>query len=193
MNIKLTALLCCAATAATLALAGCSNGDDKVNAYAKKVCDQVQPQQTKIQRATDDIAAVSTADSSPEQVQKTDATAFQQISDAYKTLGQAVQKAGPSPVEGGAALQRNAVKQLTGISQSYADLVTTVNGLDTTDQGKFAEGLKGVSDRLGSLGKVSGDALTKLQAGDVGKAMGKQPGCRKATASPSTPAGEDAA
>ncbi len=181
MNTKLTAALCCGATA-MLALAGCSSSGDEANAYAKKVCEQVQPQQQTIQRATSSIAAISSTDASPAQVQKTDLAAFQEISTAYKSLGTAVQNAGASPVDNGAVLQKNAVKQLNGISVGYANLAKAVQGLDTANQAKFASGLKTVSDQLSVLSKSSGGALTKLQAGDIGKAMAKQPGCQKATA-----------
>lgn len=185
MDKKLTAALCCAATA-TLALAGCSSSSDKADAYAKKVCDQVGPQQQTIQKATGDIAAVSDANASPTQVQKTDTAAFQQISDAYKTLGTAVQNAGASPVSNGATLQKNAIAQLNSISVGYANLSKSVKGLDAADQAKFANGLKTVSGQLSALSKSSGDALAKLQAGDIGKAMAKQPGCEKSSASPSS-------
>ena len=62
----------------------------------------------------------------------------------------------------------------------------TVATLDTHDQAKFAAGLKSVSDQLGVLGKSSGTALTALQAGDIGKAMAKQPGCAKPSAGASS-------
>jgi hypothetical protein len=178
---KLSAALCCAAIA-TLALAGCGNdAQAKTDAYAKKVCDEVKPQQQNIQAATASIASVSGADT-PKQVQQTDSAAFGKIAAAYQALGSAVQKAGASPVANGSALQKNAVRQLDNIAASYANLKQTVDGLDTSDQGKFAQGLKAVSDQLGTLTKSSGDALNQLQAGDVGKAMAKQPGCQKAGA-----------
>jgi hypothetical protein len=185
---KLSAGLCCAAIA-TLAVAGCSDSDDQVNAYAKKVCDQVQPQQATIQRATSAIASVSAAGNSPAQVQQTDSAAFGQIAGAYQTLAKAIQDAGAPPVDKGATLRKNAVTQLTGIASSYSKLQKTVQGLDASDQGKFADGLKTVSDQLVPLSQSSGDALTKLQAGDIGKAMAGQPGCRKASASASASAG----
>lgn len=184
VNKKLTAAVCCAALA-TLAVAGCGSSDGKVDAYAKKVCDQVHPQQQTIQRATSSIASVADTGASPTQVQKIDTAAFQQISDAYKGIGAAVRQAGASPVSNGATVQQNAVKQLNSISASYADLATSVKKLSTSDQTKFAQGLRDVSDQLGALTKSSGDALGKLQAGGVGKAMAKQPGCQKSGSSPS--------
>ncbi len=93
-----------------------------------------------------------------------------------------MQNAGASPVDDGATLQQNAVKQLNGISVGYANLATSIKSLNASDQAKFAQGLKTVSDQLSVLNRNSGDALGKLQAGDIGKAMAKQPGCQKAAA-----------
>ena len=189
---KLSAGVCCAALA-TLAVAGCSDSDDQVSAYAKKVCTQVEPQHAAIQKATDAIAAVSTAVNSPQQVQQTDAQAFGQMAAAYRTLAKTVQDAGAPPVDKGATLQQNAVTQLTGIADSYAKLQKAVQGLDTSDQGKFADGLKTVSEQFAPLSQRSGDAFTKLQAGDIGKAMAQQSGCRKAESSVSASPSSDPA
>ncbi len=185
---KLAAGACCAAIA-MLAVAGCSDSDDQAKAYAKKVCDQVQPQHAAIQNASDAIAKVSAGAAAPKDVQQTDATAFGEIASAYRTLAQAVQDAGAPPVDNGQALQKNAVTQLNGISASYAKLQKGVQGLDASDQGKFADGLKSLSQQFSSLSQSGSDALTKLQAGDIGKAMAQQPGCKKA----STAASPDAA
>lgn len=188
MNKKLTAALCGAATL-TLALAGCGGSSgNKADAYAKKVCDQWQGQFKKIQDADNAIASVSTGDHKPQDVKTTDSAAFQQLSAAYKGLADAVGSAGPVPVDNGAQVQQNAVKQLNDTSAAYANLKKTVDGLDTTNQGKFAQGLKGVADQLTTLGKSGNDALNKLQSGDVGKAMAKQPGCQKPSAAPSAAA-----
>ncbi len=184
MTKKLTAALCCAVIA-TLAVAGCGSSQDKADAYAKKVCDQVHPQQKNIQQATSAIASVSST-GSPSDVQKTDSAAFGQMADAYRALGDAVKAAGPSPVDNGATLQKNAVRQLDDMAASYVRLKKTLDGLDTHDQGKFAQGLKSVSDQLSALSKNGGGALAALQAGDIGKAMAKQPGCAKPSASASS-------
>lgn len=164
----------------TLALAGCSSSsNDKVDKYAKSVCDQVQPQLKKIQDASNSIASVSSGDHKPEDVKNTDSAAFSQISSAYKALADAVDKAGAPPVNNGATLQQNAVKQLNDTAGAYGTLKKDVDGLNTSDQGKFADGLKGVVGQLSNVGKSGDDALNKLQSGDVGKAMAKQPGCQK--------------
>ncbi|WP_269855194.1 small secreted protein [Streptomyces sp. RPT161] len=190
MNKKLMAVTTGAATL-TLALAGCSSSsNDKVDAYAKSVCDQVQPQLKKIQDASNSIASVSSGDHKPEDVKNTDSTAFGQISGAYKALADAVNKAGAPPVNNGATLQQNAVKQLNDTAGSYDNLKKAVDGLNTSDQGKFADGLKSVVGQLTNVGRSGDDALNKLQSGDVGKAMAKQPGCQKPSpANPQSPSG----
>ncbi len=191
MNKKLMAVTTGAATL-TLALAGCSSSssNDKVDAYAKSVCDQVQPQLKRIQDASNSIASVSSGDHKPEDVKSTDSAAFGQISSAYKALADAVNKAGAPPVNNGATLQQNAVKQLNDTAGSYDTLKKAVDGLNTSDQGKFADGLKGIVGQLSNVGKSGDDALNKLQSGDVGKAMAKQPGCQKPSpANPQSPSG----
>ncbi|MFD6308538.1 small secreted protein, partial [Streptomyces sp. NPDC060223] len=116
-------------------------------------------------------------------VQKTDAKAFQDMSDAYQAIGTAVDNAGAPDVEDGKTKQTNAVKELKGISASYADLKKQVDKLNTKDQAKFADGLSGVAEQLGELGKSGNDALKKLEEGDVGKAMATQESCKSAPAS----------
>lgn len=96
MNKKLAAALSGGAVL-VLTLSGCSSDDnsDKVNDWAKKVCDQVQPQLQKIANANAAIQQQTADNSKPADVQKTDSAAFQQISQAYKALGAAVDSAGP--------------------------------------------------------------------------------------------------
>jgi uncharacterized phage infection (PIP) family protein YhgE len=185
---KLAAALSGVATL-TMALSACSSSSSKIDDYAKSVCDQVQPQLQKIQNANNSIASVSGGSSRPEDVKSADSAAFQQISDAYKALSNAVNSAGPPPVQNGTTLQQNAVKELNDTSAAYAGLKKTVDALNAGDQAAFANGLKGVAAQLTTLSKGGDDALSKLQSGDVGKAMAKQPGCQKASGSPSTGSG----
>nr|WP_237694933.1 small secreted protein [Streptomyces sp. SID5468] len=170
----------------TLALAGCGGGSgtNRADDYAKKICDQFQPQRKKIEAANDSITSVSTGDHKPNDVKSTDSAAFQQLSGAYKALADAVRNAGAPPVDNGAQIQQNAAKRFDDASSSYAGLKKTVDGLDTSDQGKFADGLTKVAAKLSTLARSSDDALNKLQSGDVGKAMNKQPGCSRPTSSP---------
>ncbi|MFE7748685.1 small secreted protein [Streptomyces sp. NPDC057428] len=198
MNKKLAVALSGSAVL-VLALSGCSDdSDNKVNDWAKKVCDQVQPQLQKIANANAAIQQQTADNSKPVDVQKTDSAAFQQISQAYKALGSAVDSAGAPPVDGGETTQKEAVKELNASSVAYASLKTKVDALDTKDQAKFADGLKGIADELNKISTNGDQALKKLQSGEVGSAMAKQKGCQKPTASappasaPSAPASKPA-
>ncbi|MFD3654389.1 small secreted protein [Streptomyces sp. NPDC058620] len=185
MNKKLAAALSGGAVL-VLTLSGCSDdSDDKVNDWAKEVCDQVQPQLQKIADANADIQRQTADNSKPADVQATDSAAFQQISQAYKALGTAVDSAGPPPVEDGETTQKEAVKELNASSAAYAELKTKVDALNTKDQAKFADGLKDIADELNQISTSGDQALKKLQSGEVGTAMAKQKGCQKPTASSS--------
>ncbi|SNX62940.1 hypothetical protein SAMN06272735_4736 [Streptomyces sp. TLI_55] len=190
VNKKLAAALSGGAVLA-MALSACSSGDDnseKLDAWAKQVCDAVQPQAKKIEAANAAIQQQTSDNSKPEDVQKTDAQAFQDMSDAYKAIGAAVQKAGaPDTGDGKNAekKQLDAVKELNSLSASYASLKKQVDGLDTKDQGKFADGLKDVATELDKLSTTGSDALKNLEEGDVGKAMAQQESCKSASATPS--------
>ncbi|MYY03460.1 hypothetical protein [Streptomyces sp. ATexAB-D23] len=188
MNKKLAAALSGGAVL-VLTLSGCSDdSDDKVNDWAKKVCDQVQPQLQKIANANASIQQQTADNSKPADVQETDSAAFHQISQAYKALGSAVESAGPPPVDDGETTQKEAVKELNASSTAYAKLQKKVDALETKDQAKFADGLKGIADELNKISTNGDQALNKLQSGEVGSAMAKQEGCQKptASASPST-------
>lgn len=183
MNKKLAAALSGGAVIA-LTLTGCSDDGAEAEGWAKQVCDQVQPQVKKIQEANTSINEASKEDNSSKDVKETDAKAFQKISEAYKSLGDAVDKAGPPPVDDGEKLHADAVKELRSISSKYGELRKTVEKLDTKDQAKFAEGLQGIATQLDNLGKSGDKALSKLQSGDVGKAMANQKGCKRPANSP---------
>ena len=186
VNKKLAAALSGGAVL-VLALSGCGGDDssEKLNSWAKEVCDEVQPQAKKIEAANTSIQKQTSDNSTPADVQKTDSQAFQDMSDAYKAIGAAVSKAGAPDVEEGKKKQTDAVKELNGISTSYADLKKQVDALDTKDQGKFADGLKDIATELDKLGQSGNVALNKLQEGEVGQAMAKQESCKSAAGSPS--------
>jgi hypothetical protein len=190
VNKKLAAALSGGAVL-VLALSGCtsdSGGNDKLDAWAKQVCDGVQPQAKKIEAANAAIQKETSDNSTPAEVRKTDGQAFQDMSDAYKAIGDAVQKAGAPDVDSGAKKQTDAVKELDTIAASYASLKKQVDALDIKDQAKFADGLKGIATSLDKLSTSGNDALKNLEAGDVGKAMAKQASCKSASASPSAAA-----
>ncbi|MEU5687771.1 small secreted protein [Streptomyces venezuelae] len=185
VNKKLAAALSGGAVL-VLALSGCSDdGNKKLDDWAKKVCDSVQPQSKKIADANAAIQKETSDNSSPGDVQKTDSKAFKDMSDAYKSMGDAVKKAGAPPVDDGKKKTDDAVKELNAISKSYGDLKKQVDGLDTKNQADFADGLKDVAGELDKLSKSGNEALEKLQEGEVGKAMGKQDSCKSASATPS--------
>ncbi|TPQ20915.1 small secreted protein [Streptomyces sporangiiformans] len=186
VNKKLAAALSGGAVL-VLALSGCGGDDssDKLNSWAKQVCDAVQPQAKKIEAANASIQKQTSDNSTPEDVQKTDSQAFQDMSDAYKAMGSAVKTAGAPDVEGGEKKQTDAVTELSSISSSYADLKKQIDGLDTKDQGKFADGLKDIATELDKLSQSGNDALSKLEEGEVRKAMAKQESCKSASPAPS--------
>ncbi|MFI9827931.1 MAG: small secreted protein [Streptomyces sp.] len=194
VNKKLAAALSGGAVLA-MALSACSSGDDnseKLDAWAKQVCDAVKPQAKKIEAANLAIQKETSDSSAPKDVQKTDAQAFQDMSDAYKAIGAAVQKAG-APDTGDSKnaekKQLDAVKELNTLSASYASLKKQVDELDTKDQGKFADGLKDVATELDKLSTSGSDALKNLEEGDVGKAMAQQASCKSASTTPSATTG----
>ncbi|MFJ9739977.1 small secreted protein [Streptomyces sp. NPDC101166] len=172
-----------------LALSGCSSSDDgnkELDAWAKQVCDALPAQDAKVDAANEAIKKAATDDNAPANVQKTDSKAFQDMSDAYKALGQTVQQAGPPPgVDGGQKKQQDAVTALNGLATSYADLKKQVDGLDTKDQAKFADGLQDIATRLGKLSQSGNAALKNLEQGDVKSAMAQQPSCQKVASSSS--------
>ncbi|MEU5280329.1 small secreted protein [Streptomyces asoensis] len=172
-----------------LALSGCSSDDDgnkELDAWAKQVCDALPAQDAKVDAANNAIKQAATDNNAPANVQKTDSQAFQDMSDAYGALAQAVQKAGPPPgVDDGEKKQKDAVAALTTLSTSYAGLKKQVDALDTKDQAKFADGLQNIATDLGSLSKSGNTALKNLEQGDVKNAMAGQASCKRVAASAS--------
>ncbi|MES9520928.1 small secreted protein [Streptomyces capoamus] len=200
VNKKLAAALSGGAVL-VVAVSGCGSSgekgpDPKLVSWAKTVCDAVPAPNAKIRSANAAIAAIATdSNLPPKSAQKTYAEAFQDMADGYKALAGALDTAGAPPgVDGGAKLQRDAAKNLAGLSASYTELKKKVDGLDTKDQGKFARGLKEVAGQSKEIGKQSDsgtEALKRLEQEDVKKAMAKQPSCKVAAssaASPSAPA-----
>lgn len=162
-----------------LALTGCSSDDsnDQLDAWAKTVCDQASAQTKKINDANTAITKVD-KNGKPADVKAADAAAFQQISEAYKSLADIVSKAGPPPTDNGEVQHKDAVADLNKASAAYASVKTKVDGLDTSDQGKFADGLTAASAEADTANKTAETALNTLRKGEVGQAMADQPGCK---------------
>lgn len=183
VNKKLAAALSGGAVL-VLALSGCSDDKgDKVNDWAKTFCDQAQPQIQK--RADANQLIISTAaDSKPVTIKAADSKAFADIAAADRALAKAVESAGAPPVDNGEKVQQDAIKELNATAVAYEGLKKQVDALDTSNQQKFADGLKVVSENLGKIQNMDQDAVAKLQAGELGQAMAKQPGCQTPSASP---------
>ncbi|WP_435610848.1 small secreted protein, partial [Streptomyces sp. C10-9-1] len=182
MNKKLAAALSGTAVL-VLVLSGCGDdSEEKVNDWAKKVCDAAEPQIQK--RADAQQAIISTAaDGEPADIQAADSKAFADIAAADNALAKAVRDAGVPPVENGEQLQNDAVKELEATAAEYLKLKDQIDGLNPDDQQKFADGLQGVADGLKKIETMDQEALNKLQSGELGAAMAKQPGCQRADAS----------
>ncbi|MEU5810050.1 MULTISPECIES: small secreted protein [unclassified Streptomyces] len=166
-----------------LVLSGCGgdDGDEKANAWAKKVCDKWSPELKKIETAHADMKRVSSATTKPDEVQKTDSAAFQTQSDAYKAMSAAVSSAGAPPTKDGQASQTAAVQGFDSASKAYADLKAKIDGLDPKEQTKFADALSQLSGGIAEANKGSQAAYEKLTAGDLEKAIKSQKGCKVTT------------
>ncbi|MEU6974507.1 MULTISPECIES: small secreted protein [unclassified Streptomyces] len=183
MNKNLAAALSGCAVL-VLALSGCSDDKgDKVNDWAKTFCDQAQPQIQK-RAAANQLIISTAADSKPATIKAADSKAFADIAAADRALAKAVESAGAPPVDNGEKIQQDAIKELNATAVAYEGLKKQVDALDTANQQKFADGLKVVSENLGKIQNMDQDAVAKLQAGELGQAMAKQPGCQTPSASP---------
>ncbi|AVV41314.1 small secreted protein [Streptomyces sp. ID05-04B] len=189
VNKKLTAALSGGAVL-VLALSGCSEEKDnkELDAWAKTLCATVPAQQAKIKSAFDTLAKAA-KDAEPENLQKADSQAFQDLADGFRSRATALQNAGAPPgVDGGAKKQQDAVTKLMTLSTAYANLKKQVDGLETKDQAKFASGLDSVSKQMKNVSaqyKSAVEALQDLEKGDVKRAVADQEGCKKAAASAS--------
>ncbi len=182
VNKKLAAALSGGAVL-VLALSGCSDDEgNKVDDWAKTFCDQAKPQ---IQKRADahQIIISTAADSKPAEIQAADSKAFQDIANADRALAKAVESAGAPPVDNGEKIKQDAIKELNETAVAYEGLKKQVDALDPSNQQKFADGLQNVANGLTKIEKMDQNALAKLEEGELGEAMAKQPGCQKPTAS----------
>jgi hypothetical protein len=167
----------------------CSGDNTKqLDAWAVTLCGGMQ---TPVQQADAALADTGTVRSgeTPAALQTRLAADLGTLSGANSQIAQAVQKAGAPKVDNGAKTQASAIAELTQAANGYTSVQQAVAALPVSDQAKFAAGLKGVGDKLQQLAELSTSALQQLQAGDLGTALAKQPGCKsvKATAE-TTPA-----
>ncbi|WP_209313204.1 small secreted protein [Streptomyces lonarensis] len=173
-----------------LALTGCGeDSGEKTEAWAKNVCDQVQPQVERIQAANQALAEASEGSKEPAEVQEVYSSSYGELAAAFDSLAQAVNDAGDPPVDDGEELRSDAVEELNGLSQSYTSLQEASDALDTSDRAAFAEGLREMVGQLDELGQSGDEALSELQSGDLGDAMARQEGCQ--SPAPTAPEEDD--
>ncbi len=161
-----------------LGVTACGGGNGPaVDAWAKSVCQGMQSPVQQANAALADTGAVKTGES-PKALQTRLAADLGTLATANSQIAQAVQKAGVPKVDNGAQLQADAVSELNQAAGGYTKAQKSVQGLVVSDQAKFAAGLKGVGDQVQQLAELSTSALQKLQTGDLGTALAKQPGCK---------------
>jgi hypothetical protein len=192
VNRKVAAALTGTALVA-LTATGCGGDDNgkKLDAWAKSVCDSVRTPYDTAQAALRDMGRVVPGEK-PADLQKRLSQDMSTAAASYDKLANAVNGAGAPPVDNGGDLAKQATRDLKGSASSYQDLKKKVDALDTKDQAKFASGLRDLGNDTQVLGKTSSTGLSKLQRGDLGKAIAKQPGCQPGTASGSPSSGASA-
>jgi hypothetical protein len=175
----LAALSGAALLLAAASLTACSGDDtgEKLDTWAKGVCDQIAVQTTKINDAN---AALTKVDSGgdPKALQQADSAAYGQNAESFKAIAGILDAAGPAPGGGGEEYQQKAVSSFTGLSTQYAALQKKVDALDTGDRDSFAQGLQGASTLLQKAVTQGDQARSALRQGSQGKAVAKQPGCQ---------------
>ncbi|WP_217712067.1 small secreted protein [Kitasatospora sp. NA04385] len=162
-----------------LAAVGCSADDsaEKLDGWAKGVCDAAKDPIAQSRNALADTANVKEGES-PADLQKRLSADFASLATTNQQLADAVQKAGAPKIDDGAKVQQDAVNELKQVAQGYLDAQKKLDALASADQAKFADGLRSVGDQVQQLSQVSTSALATLQSGDLGDAMKKQPGCK---------------
>lgn len=183
MNRKLAAALSGAALA--LALAGCGDdGENKeLDAWAKTVCDAAKPQVEGARVALSDLARVNQGEK-PADLKARLSGDVGALAKSKSERAKSLDAAGPPPVDDGEKLQQDAVDELRASAKAYTDLKKQLDGLDTKDKSKFAEGLEGVGAEIKKLGSSKDEALKKLESGDVRESMTKQASCKPGSTSP---------
>ncbi|BFV58446.1 hypothetical protein KCMC57_up35500 [Kitasatospora sp. CMC57] len=163
------------------AAVGCGGGNDTaaLDSWAKKVCDSVQAPIGQSQTALADTAKVVPGEAPPELQQRL-ATDLGVLAATDQQLADAISKAGAPKTEGGATVQQGAVDELKKASQGYLEVQQKLTALPNTEQAKFADGLRSIGDQIQRLAQQSTAALTKVQSGELGTALAKQPGCKAA-------------
>ena len=139
-----------------LALAGCSS-DDGARSWTPgrtSVCDagaaageEDRGRQRRDQRRP--------GDGSPQELQKPTRPPSMTCPSAYKAIGRRRQQGGARrDGDNGASCRQDAVSELTQAAQGYQAVQTKLLALPTTDQSKFADGLKSMGDQVQQLAEA---------------------------------------
>ncbi|QMU74684.1 small secreted protein [Streptacidiphilus sp. PB12-B1b] len=165
-----------------LGATACSGDNTKqLDAWATTLCGSMQGPVQQSNAALADTGTVKPGET-PAALQTRLAADLGTLATANTQIAQAVQKAGAPKVDNGAQTQAAAVTELNQAAGGYTSVQQAVSALPVDDQAKFAAGLKGVGDKVQQLAELSTSALQKLQAGALGTALAKQPGCKSTTA-----------
>lgn len=170
------------------AATACSSDNTKaLDAWAVTLCGGMQTPVEQANAALADTGTVKTGET-PAALQTRLAADLGTLATANTQIAQAVQKAGAPKVNNGGQVQADAVSELNQAAGGYTSVQQAVSALPVDDQAKFAAGLKGVGDKVQQLAELSTSALQQLQAGDLGTALAKQPGCKSTTVAASSTA-----
>jgi hypothetical protein len=170
----------------TIALTATACGSDNteaLNTWAKKVCDPAKREIGSAQTALADTGRVQQGEK-PGDLQARLSGDLGTLANASNGLADAIEEAGPPKTDegaGGEKIQKDAVRELRKSASGYSGVKKDVEGLDIDDQDKFAKGLRTAGTRVQKLAGNSASAMKKLQKGELGKAIARQPGCKRAT------------
>ncbi|MFD9125512.1 hypothetical protein [Kitasatospora sp. NPDC059571] len=188
MNKRLLTVPVLGALLAFGTVACSSDNSAALDSWAKGVCDAAKDPITQSRAALADTAKVIPGEA-PADLQKRLSTDLAGLAKANQGLADAVDKAGAPKSDDGATSQKEAVDELRKAAQGYLDVQKKLNALATMDQAKFADGLRSVGDQVQQVAQLSTNGLNRLQTGEIGDAVKRQPGCKAGA----LPAGADGA
>ncbi|MCU7823980.1 hypothetical protein [Kitasatospora sp. DSM 101779] len=173
-------LLTVPALGALLAFGAVACSDDntkQLDGWAKSVCDAARSPIAQSRVALADTAKVTPGEE-PIALQKRLSADLAELAKSNAGLADAVDKAGAPKSEDGETARTDAVNELRKAAQGYLDVQKKLDALATSDQAKFADGLRSVGDQVQQLAQLSTQGLNRLQTGEAGDAMKRQPGCK---------------
>ncbi|WP_457032008.1 hypothetical protein [Kitasatospora sp. P5_F3] len=165
--------------AGAVACGGGGSDTAALDSWAKKVCDSAQSPIAQSQTALADSDKVVPGEQ-PAELQQRLAADLGVLAATNQQLAEAISKAGELKTDGGAAVQQGAADELKKAAQGYLEAQQKLTALPNTEQAKFADALRSVGDQVQRLAQQSTAGLNKLQSGELGVAIAKQPGCKPA-------------